>query len=104
MRSHLRAHGYPSARAKLSKTQLAGNFLRALFCLFVLAAMTVGVMAFVDSAKKSSHELEKQRCGDPIPLAVAHCASHQAALRLSVAMSVLLTALAAIVIYLVTRF
>ncbi|KAK0542536.1 hypothetical protein OC844_007771, partial [Tilletia horrida] len=46
MRSHLRAHDHPSARAKLSKTQLAGYFLRALFCLFVLAAMTVEVMAF----------------------------------------------------------
>ncbi|KAK0531632.1 hypothetical protein OC842_003551 [Tilletia horrida] len=77
----------------------AGKIVLATLHLIALAAIYVAIVATADFAVNSVEELLAQRCGSPIPLAVAHCATHKASIKIAIALIVLLIALAAILVF-----
>ncbi|KAK0553127.1 hypothetical protein OC844_006352 [Tilletia horrida] len=99
MRSHFRSQQHPKAMPAPTILEKAGKIVLATLHLIALAAIYVAIVATADFALHSFGELLTQRCGSPIPLAVAHCATHQTSLKIAIALIVLLIALAAVLVY-----
>ncbi|KAK0519815.1 hypothetical protein OC834_007259 [Tilletia horrida] len=119
MRSHFRAQRHPKAMPASTVFQKAGTIVLVTVHFIALAATYVGIVATGefksdppsspsltsfplstgDFALNSVKELLAQRCGSPIPLAVAHCATHKASIKIAIALIVLLIALAAILVF-----